>query len=183
VQVPAKILKGFSAFSVHSVVKLFGKPTKLSTLLFYSCTMKRYFQNVQFSRNPLFKFLPALLVMLAIFLFSARPSDNLPLSLFERVFYKGGHVTGYAMLSLAYWRAFQFQENRRWVAWLLAVLYAATDEYHQSFVPGRYPAAFDVLVYDNLGALLSVWLAGIIFKQKQPAPQSLVVEDHLTAKS
>lgn len=140
--------------------------------------MRKYLSTIQFTKKPFFRFTPMLLVMLAIFLFSARPSDNIPLSLLMRVLYKGGHVTGYAMLAFFYWRAFEFKDNRRWVAWLLAVLYAVTDEYHQSFVPGRHPAAFDVLVYDNIGALLSLWIAGFILKQKQPASQSLVVENH-----
>lgn len=115
-------------------------------------------------------------MMLAIFLFSARPSSDVIFSLFNHVIYKGGHVIGYALLAMSYWRAFGFKDNKRWLAWLLAVLYAVTDEYHQSFVPGRRPSAFDVLVYDNIGALTSLWLTGIIMKQKQPASESLVVE-------
>ena len=83
---------------------------------------------------------------------------------------------GYALLALAYWRALEFKDRRQWLAWILAVLYAATDEYHQSFVPGRHPAVFDVMVYDNLGAALSLWLASTLKKQKQPASQGLVVE-------
>jgi VanZ family protein len=115
-------------------------------------------------------------MMLVIFLFSARPSSDLIFSLFSRVFYKGGHVIGYGLLALSYWRAFDFKEDKRLLVWFLALLYAVTDEYHQSFVPGRHPSAFDVLVYDNLGALMSLWLAGIFLKQKQPAAGSLVVE-------
>ena len=116
-------------------------------------------------------------MMLAIFMFSARPADITPLSLLERIIYKGGHVIGYALLAWSYWRAFEFQDNRRWIAWILAVLYAVTDEYHQSFVPGRHPTAFDVLVYDNIGALLSLWSTTKLIKQKQPASQDLVVEN------
>lgn len=114
--------------------------------------------------------------MLAIFLFSARPADPIPLSLMERIIYKAGHVIGYSLLAISYWRAFGLKQNMRWIAWLLAVMYAVTDEYHQSFVPGRHPAAFDVLVYDNIGAFTSLWLADRFLKQKQPASQDLVVE-------
>jgi len=133
-------------------------------------------RNFQFSDKPILKFLPAFLMMLAIFLFSARPADPTPLSLIERIIYKGGHVIGYSLLALSYWRAFRLNQNMRWIAWLLAVLYAVTDEYHQSFVPGRHPTIFDVLIYDNIGALLSLWLAHKFLKQKQPASQNLVVE-------
>jgi Predicted integral membrane protein len=138
--------------------------------------MSKRFLDFQFSQKPILRFLPALLVMLAIFLFSARPSDNQPQNIWILIFYKGGHILGYAVLAWSYWRAFTFSANRRWVVWLLALLYAVTDEYHQSFVPGRHPAASDVLVYDNLGALCSVWLASRFMKQKQPVSRDLVVQ-------
>src|SRR5215208_7179657 len=131
--------------------------------------------NINFSKKAI-RLLPALLIMTAIFAFSARPSDAIPLSLFERILYKGGHVTGYAMLAIAYWRAFEFKNKGQWFAWILAVLYAVTDEFHQSFVPGRHPALFDVVIYDNIGAFFAVWLAGIFIKQKQLDLQNLVVE-------
>lgn len=43
------------------------------------------------------------------------------------------------------------------VAWLIATAYAATDEVHQLFVPGRGGQVTDVLL-DSAGALLGVWL-------------------------
>ncbi len=107
-------------------------------------------------------------MMVAIFLFSARPSNGLPMSLIQKIIYKAGHVIGYALLAFSYWRALGFKDRRWWIAWLLAVLFAVTDEYHQSFVPGRHPAAFDVLVYDNGGALICLWLLNTFAKQKQP---------------
>jgi VanZ family protein len=137
--------------------------------------MTTNFLGFQFSNKITFKFLPALLVMLAIFLFSARPGDIVPMSLWKQVLYKAGHVVGYAMLALSYWRAFLFDPKKRWIVWILAVSYAITDEYHQSFVPFRHSTAFDVLVYDNLGALISLWLAGMLAKQKQPASEKPVV--------
>jgi VanZ family protein len=171
--------------------KLFNPSSSMSShclpddgFLFYSCRMRKYFLNIRFSQNPFLKSLPGFLVMLAIFLFSARPSTNLPQSIWERIFFKGGHVMGYALLAWSYWRATDFSDNRRWVAWLLAVLYAVSDEYHQSFVPGRHPSAFDVLFYDNLGALSSLWLAKKFIKQKQPDVDELAAEQtRLMAKS
>jgi len=132
--------------------------------------------NRHFSKNSMLKWAPALLMMLTIFLFSARPSINETHDLFDRIVRKGGHMIGYALLAMSYWRVLGFKNNRRWLVWLLAVLYAVTDEYHQLFVPGRHGTAFDVLVFDNLGALISLWLAGTFMKQKQPALQSLAEE-------
>jgi VanZ family protein len=135
--------------------------------------------NTSFSENIFMKWLPASLIMLAIFLFSAGSSMDVQNDLIERVVKKGGHIVGYGMLALSIWRGFEFRGNRRWLAWILAVLYAVTDEYHQSFVPGRFPSLFDVLVYDNLGAFISMWLSGLALRQKQPALQELVVDDEV----
>ena len=129
------------------------------------------------SRNPVLRFLPALLMMLTIFLFSAGSALELPEPLLQRIVNKGGHMIGYGLLALAYWRMFEFEDKKIRLAWLLAVLYAMTDEFHQSFVPGRHPTLFDVLVFDNLGALISLRLAFFLFKSKQPAHHDLVVEE------
>lgn len=131
---------------------------------------------MQFSKHPVIKCLPAMLMMLAIFVFSATPSYNVQPNVLRHIVSKAGHVIGYTMLTLSYWRAFGFSKRSSWLAWLFALLYAATDEYHQSFVPGRHPAAFDVLVYDNAGALIAFWVANHLTKQKQPIDERLVVE-------
>lgn len=133
--------------------------------------------NTSFSQNIIMKWLPASLMMLAIFLFSSGSSMEVQNDLVEGIVNKGGHMVGYGMLALTFWRGFEFRENRRWLGWILAVSYAITDEYHQSFVPGRFPSLFDVLVFDNLGAFLAVWLTGLFLKQRQPELQELVVDD------
>jgi VanZ family protein len=111
--------------------------------------------------------LPALLVMLAIFLVSAQPSSDLPnFAWADRVIKKGGHMVGYAFLAVSYWRVLGFRPEKRWLAWCFSVLYAVTDEFHQSFVPGRFPSVWDVLVFDNLGALVSLWLWSLYKRQR-----------------
>lgn len=95
--------------------------------------------------------------MLIIFLFSTQASSNLPnFEWADRIVKKGGHMIGYALLGVSYWRAFYFRRGRRWLAWCFAILYAMTDEFHQSFVPGRYASVWDVLIFDNLGALIGI---------------------------
>jgi len=107
--------------------------------------------------------------MVVIFIFSSQPSDSLPnFDWADTIVKKSGHVFEYGLLALSYWHAFKWDGRRRWLAWLLAVLYACTDEFHQSFVRGRHPSVWDVLVFDNLGALVSLWLADRYFKQKRP---------------
>ncbi len=64
---------------------------------------------------------------------------------------KGAHFTEYAVLAaLAAWA---LPAGRwRWVAaWAIATGYAATDEFHQAFVPNRGPTMTDVGI-DSMGA-------------------------------
>lgn len=107
--------------------------------------------------------------MSVIFLFSSQPSEKLPdFGWADRLFKKGGHMLGYGLLALTYWHAFGWEKGKRPLAWLLAVLYAGTDEFHQSFVAGRNPSVWDVVIFDNLGALLALWLADLSLKRKRP---------------
>ncbi len=113
------------------------------------------------------RWLPAIVLMTAIFLFSSTPSSGLPdYGFWDRLVKKGGHVIGYALLALSYWYWLRFDPKKGWLAWLLAVLFAATDEFHQSFTPGRHPSPLDVVIYDNLGALLAVLITGWVLKRK-----------------
>jgi len=106
------------------------------------------------------KWLPALIVMGTIFWLSSQPSDDLPdFDWADRIVKKGGHILGYAILAWSYLRGLDMQPRKRWLAWLLAMIYAVTDELHQSFVPGRYSSVWDVVIFDNLGALISLWVA------------------------
>jgi VanZ family protein len=101
----------------------------------------------------------ALLMMLAIFVFSAQPVTELPnFGFFDTVVKKGGHVLGYALLAVFYWRGLRWERERAWQAWLLAVLYAITDEFHQKFVAGRHPSALDVFLFDATGAAIGLWV-------------------------
>jgi VanZ family protein len=102
---------------------------------------------------------PAALMMAAIFIFSSRPSTALPdFGFWDYFVKKGGHMLGYGLLALAYWRGLGLTRGRKWLAWGFAIGYAVTDEIHQAFVPGRHPSLFDVLFFDNLGALLGLIL-------------------------
>lgn len=119
-------------------------------------------------QTKLSRWIPPFIVMLTIFVFSSQSSDNLPsFDWADGIVKKGGHIVGYGLLALSYWYAFAWAGRRRWLAWLLAVIYACTDEFHQSFTSGRYPSVWDVLIFDNLGALVSLWLAGLYLKQKR----------------
>jgi len=116
----------------------------------------------------IWNWIPALVTMAIIFWFSSQPADKFPVfSQADTIIKKAGHVIGYGILAFWYWYALGMDKKQRWLAWLLAILYALTDEYHQSFVLGRHSSIWDVLIFDDLGTLLSLWLANQSVKQKR----------------
>ena len=126
-----------------------------------------FFALRSMNKNRILRWIPALVGMVVIFVFSSQPSDNLPnFDWADKLVKKSGHMVGYAILATTYWYALGLKPGRRWLAWMLAVLYAATDEFHQSFVPGRGASALDVLLFDNLGALIGLWLANYRLRRK-----------------
>ncbi len=105
---------------------------------------------------------PAILMMGIIFAASSVPGENLPnLGRFDFDLKKGGHMLGYAMLAASYLRALAgegISTRRHWVAAiLLAGIYAVTDEFHQSFTPGRTATPVDVLI-DTAGAAIGIFI-------------------------
>jgi VanZ family protein len=80
---------------------------------------------------------------------------------------KCAHLTEYAIFALLVWRAVHFTKNHLppW-SWpkiggtlLIVFLYAASDEFHQSFVPTRTARVSDVFIDTAGGAigLLILW--------------------------
>lgn len=70
-------------------------------------------------------------------------------------------MLGYALLALSFAWGLGGKPKTAWLALLLAVLYAISDEFHQTFVPGRNGTPVDVAI-DSLGAslglLFRIWL-------------------------
>ena len=89
----------------------------------------------------------------------------------QAVVRKGSHITEYSVLALLLWRARRKpvkNDPRPWswreAAWaiFLAGVYAATDEFHQLFVPSRGASVWDVFL-DTFGAavgILGLWKFG-----------------------
>lgn len=88
---------------------------------------------------------------------------------------KSAHFVEYCGLGLLLWRLVHFDPAfaalRPWeflIALFFAALYAASDEFHQYFVPGREAAARDVLL-DSCGAgfgLAALWVARRLWPEK-----------------
>ncbi len=113
-------------------------------------------------KQALLRWLPVVLLAAAIFLLSSVPSRELPrFGSWDVMVKKGAHAFGYALLAAAIWRGLGWNRKAWWLAIVIAAAYAATDELHQRWTPGRHSRVVDVGI-DSLGASVAIalcWLA------------------------
>ena len=105
--------------------------------------------------------LPPIALMGLIYFLSAQPDLSSGLGTVDVILRKIAHASIYALLCLLWARALRPAGSARAAiatAWLIAVGYAVTDEWHQSFVDGRHGAPLDVLI-DATGASLAAVFA------------------------
>jgi VanZ family protein len=95
---------------------------------------------------------------------------------------KSAHLTAYAVLAVLCWRALQHLKGR-WHSWVwtefwlitgICLLYAISDEVHQSFVPSRQGQWQDVLI-DTGGAIAGLlvvrgWQRRSLIARETPDP-------------
>jgi VanZ family protein len=94
------------------------------------------------------------------------------LALIQFVMRKGAHVAEYAILALLFFRAVYHGSNLKWSMsilcvniWLVCVLVAALDEFHQSFVESRGASPWDVMI-DSAGAVLGLLIGYGLWRRK-----------------
>lgn len=114
-------------------------------------------------RRLIRRWLPPLVWMGLIFFFSAQPSLPSAPGRWDLLLKKGSHMLAYGILTGLYLRALRgtWRDDGliRVVSVLLAVAYALSDEYHQTFVPGRNGTWADVTIdgVGIVGATLLDW--------------------------
>lgn len=127
----------------------------------------------QLFRSRMIAFGMMLLWMGVIFAFSTLTGKETvgPPPLWYFLERKGAHVVEYALLMLFSFRYFRLCYGRESFKRVLvlaagfALMYGATDELHQYFVPGRGARLTDVLI-DGLGILLMSPLLSLWHKNK-----------------
>ncbi|HEY4950399.1 MAG TPA: VanZ family protein [Candidatus Acidoferrales bacterium] len=87
------------------------------------------------------------------------------LDFLHHIIRKCGHLTEYFILSMLILRGIRAGEKGLYLRWALVTIlivacYAALDEYHQSFVPGRTAAVGDVLI-DTSGGVAAQIVASL----------------------
>ncbi|MSX02948.1 MAG: hypothetical protein F2813_07285 [Actinobacteria bacterium] len=105
-------------------------------------------------KNLLSRFLPPLALMGLIYFLSAQSDLNSGLGTIDLIGRKILHATEYGVLFGLWWRAFNWRAPLAAAA--IAILWAASDEYHQLSVQGRHGTPVDVLI-DSTGVLIA-WL-------------------------
>jgi VanZ family protein len=114
--------------------------------------------------KAILRWLPAVAWMAVIFWFSSQPDLPRPASdLLNLILRKTAHFTVFGVLALFY--LWGLGTGRlRWLAFVLTVLYAMSDEYHQSWTPLRQPAWTDVVI-DTAGGGCALWVAPRLYRR------------------
>lgn len=81
---------------------------------------------------------------------------------------KATHLTVFGVLAFLLFKSVEASRFSYLLAWILTALYAMSDEYHQSFMPGRTATYKDVLV-DACGALIVLSVVYLLRKRKKRA--------------
>jgi hypothetical protein len=120
--------------------------------------------------GPVSRYGPPLAVMALIFALSATPDLSSGLGAWDFALRKLAHITIFAVLWLTLARAADWR--RPILATAIAILYAISDEFHQSFVEGRHGTPVDVAI-DTLGMGLAA-LAWIVVARRRGSAQAHV---------
>ena len=78
---------------------------------------------------------------------------------------KSAHFIEYALLGFLTARAFKLSKKSPWWSILACAIYAGTDEFHQSFTPGRSAEVKDIAL-DTIGAAFGATIY-IFFTRKK----------------
>lgn len=141
-----------------SVWRRYGPLVVWMAFIFFASTAEFSASNTSRIIGPLLRWL-----------FPGISDENLALAHF--ITRKAAHFTEYAILAWLAARAFSTSSgqtlHRRWllISLALVVLYALSDEYHQSFVSSRTASIYDSLI-DILGGLTALLLYALRWKRK-----------------
>jgi VanZ family protein len=112
--------------------------------------------------------------MLVIFFLSSLPSSRIPYyGAMDLLIKKGGHALGFGLLGLAYAYALppRLSAGPRWlISLIMVLLFALSDEFHQSFVEGRNSSVIDVFI-DITGASVALTI-GVVYSSNSRSKSS-----------
>ncbi len=108
----------------------------------------------------------------AIYYLSSKPLNFFIVAdVWELILRKFAHIFEFGVFAFLIFRILG-QTEKRHINWnlfwtfIFTVLYAVSDEYHQSFVAGRTGAYTDILV-DSIGVIIAIWLIYLNYQHKK----------------
>jgi len=118
------------------------------------------------------RWLPALGWMGVIFTFSQHANIDSGLS-YDFALKKACHLGEYGFLAFLFYLALtqplgDWAQRHAEKAWAWSVLFAVSDEFHQSFIPTRSAQPRDVVI-DSVGAALGLWLCFLLSRPPEEA--------------
>jgi VanZ family protein len=115
------------------------------------------------------RYAPPLAVMALIYVLSAQPDLGTGLGVWDTILRKLAHITVFGLLWLALARATDWR--RPLLATVIALLYAISDEFHQTFVDERHGTPRDVAI-DAIGMGLAAlaWAYAARRRGGRPGP-------------
>lgn len=118
-----------------------------------------------------------------IFPYTKGLSEEIKIKMVEHgnpIIRKLAHFSVYALIGvwiMAFMSTFDMRLYKKWIiSMLVGIVYAASDEFHQSFVPGRGPSIVDVGI-DSLGVLTGILVVLIIISIYRALKSNKEVEE------
>jgi VanZ family protein len=112
--------------------------------------------------RPVFRLVSPLALMGVIFFVSAQPDLGTGLGVWDTILRKAAHMAEYGLLWFLWQRA--LRTATPWPAVAITLAYAASDEFHQTFVTGRHGSPLDLLI-DAAGVAIAVAL----YRRRKPS--------------
>lgn len=105
-------------------------------------------------------YIPPVLWCFVIFYFSCQPNLRVVSGPWDFLLRKLGHIFEYFLLTILIARAvnksiLKIDKKGLIFGALFSLVFAASDEYHQTFIPGRFGVLSDVAI-DSIGIILAV---------------------------
>lgn len=123
-------------------------------------------QKMKISVSIIINYLAVFVWCSVIFWFSNHSKiSTVESSAVDFFFKKTAHLVEYAILTVLIFRA---TKNIK-LSIILSILYAASDEFHQSFIPGREPRVRDVII-DATGSTIGVILWSKLYLKTKTRP-------------
>jgi VanZ family protein len=132
-------------------------------------------------------YLPVFVWAGVIFTFSTLPTGpGQKIIWTDFIIKKTAHLTEYAIFAILIYRAIINTSLRAknisgYTAIFLSMLYGATDEFHQSFTPGRTPKLYDI-GFDTIGATLGILIIWKLLPKMPPKLKNLAKNLDLVSK-